>query len=440
MKKEFEGFGLSEKTLVAVKNLGYSTPTPVQEQSIPLILTGRDVIAVAQTGTGKTAAFLLPIMDRLDRVMPKKRTRGRSQRRNTQNEFAQSNTPITQESQQDKGPRCLIITPTRELAQQIEKVAISIAQQTRHRVLVAVGGVGYHHQLNALNKGIDILVATPGRLVDLLNRKALSLSAVRTLVLDEADRMLDMGFWPSVNKIVGLTSNRKQTLFFSATFSTMIRNKANPLMSQPAFVEVSQQGETAELVEQHLMPVEHLQKPELLARMLKTKGSKRVIVFTRTKSRADACAQRLIHEGIRACAIHSNRSQSQRERALADFRQNKVDVLVATDVLSRGIDVSAIRSVFNYDVPGNSEDYVHRIGRTGRAGENGMAYTFVSPDEVGKVREIEKLINRVIPTYDLEGFAYRAGRVIPSPNRSAREKPVPAFSRRRNSSNKGYRR
>jgi ATP-dependent RNA helicase RhlE len=205
-------------------------------------------------------------------------------------------------------------------------------------------------------------------------------------------------------------------------------------------VEISKRGETAELVEQHIMPVEHLQKPDLLTGMLKSKGSKRVIVFTRTKSRADACAKRLNREGIRACAIHSDRSQSQREHALADFKQNKVDVLVATDVLSRGIDVSEIHYVFNYDVPGNSEDYVHRIGRTGRAGESGMAYTFVSPDEMGKVREIESLIDRVIPTYDLEGFVYREGRIVPSPGRTAKKKPVPAFSSRRGNSNRGRRR
>ncbi|MDR2108391.1 MAG: DEAD/DEAH box helicase [Coriobacteriales bacterium] len=427
MRKEFEGFGLSETTLVAVRNLGYSTPTPVQEQSIPLILTGRDLAAVAQTGTGKTAAFLLPVMDRLAAAPPKKRRRGRG----AQNRARQSDIPLAQNTQRDKGPRCLIITPTRELAQQIDCVASSIAEQTRHRILVAVGGVGYGHQLNTLNKGVDILVATPGRLIDLLERKALSLSAVQVLVLDEADRMLDMGFWPSVNKIVGLASNRKQTLLFSATFSPAILSKTPSLMTDPAFVEVSRQGETAELVEQHIMPVEHLQKPALLAGMLKAKGSRRVIVFTRTKSRADACAKRLNREGIRACAIHSNRSQSQRERALADFKQDRVDVLVATDVLSRGIDVSEIRCVFNYDVPTNSEDYVHRIGRTGRAGESGMAYTFVSPDEMSKVREIENLIDQVIPSYDLEGFAYGEGRIVPSPNRLAKKKSVPAFSSRR---------
>jgi ATP-dependent RNA helicase RhlE len=429
MTIEFDGFGLSEKTLAAVKDLGYSTPTPVQEQSIPLILQRRDVAAVAQTGTGKTAAFLLPIMDRLHRAKSKKHSRNRGSRSGS----VATNQPTTQESQQSKGPRCLIITPTRELAQQIDKVATSIARQTHHSILVAVGGVGYNHQLNALRRGVDILVATPGRLNDLLERKALSLSAIEVLVLDEADRMLDMGFWPAVNKIVGQAANRKQTLLFSATFSSEILRKTKTLMTEPAMVEVSRRGDTADLIEQHIMPVEHLQKPDLLATMLKSKGSKRVIVFTRTKSRADACAKRLNREGIKACAIHSDRSQNLRERALSDFKQEKIDVLVATDVLSRGIDITEVSYVFNYDVPTNSEDYVHRIGRTGRAGESGMAYTFVSPDELSQLRDIENLINQVIPSYDLEGFNYREGRIIPSSNRPAKKKSVPAFSSRRGS-------
>jgi ATP-dependent RNA helicase RhlE len=338
-----------------------------------------------------------------------------------------------------KAPRCLIITPTRELAQQIDQVATTIALQTRHRVLVAVGGVAYHHQINSLNRGIDILVATPGRLIDLIERRAVELGSVSTLVLDEADRMLDMGFWPSVRKIVALASNRKQTLLFSATLSGDILAKAKPLLDNPAFVQVSHQGETADLVEQRIMPVEHLQKPDLLAAVLKAKGSKRVIVFTRTKSRADACTKRLAANGISARAIHADRSQVQRERALADFRNGKIDVLVATDVLARGIDVTEVRFVFNYDVPTNAEDYVHRIGRTGRAGETGMAFTFVSPDELDKLRAIERLIDQVIPTYDLEGFAYREGRIVPSSTRTAKKKPVPAFSGPRRNT-RGFRR
>jgi ATP-dependent RNA helicase RhlE len=251
--------------------------------------------------------------------------------------------------------------------------------------------------------------------------------------------MLDMGFWPSVNKIVGQAVNWKQTLLFSATFSAEILKKTKTLMTEPALVEVSHRGDTAELIEQHIMPVEHIQKPDLLAGMLKTKGSKRVIVFTRTKSRADACAKRLNREGIKACAIHSDRSQSLRERALSDFKQEKVDVLVATDVLSRGIDITEVSYVFNYDVPTNSEDYVHRIGRTGRAGESGMAYTFVSPDELSQLRDIENLIDQVIPSYDLEGFNYREGRIVPSATRTAKKKAIPAFSGRRNN-RRGYRR
>jgi ATP-dependent RNA helicase RhlE len=432
MTTEFTGFGLSETTLAAVKNLGYSTPTPVQEQSIPLILDGRDVAAAAQTGTGKTAAFLLPIMNNLRRLKTKKHKKQRY-RQLQQLSPGENGKPVKpqnlrQSEQGGKGPNCLIITPTRELAQQIDKVATTIAQQTKHKVLVAVGGVGYNHQLNALAHGVDILVATPGRLLDLIDRKALHLGNIQVLVLDEADRMLDMGFWPSVKRIVGMAANRKQTLLFSATLSTTVLNKAKPLLNNPDFVQISHKGQTAELIEQRIMPVDHLQKPDLLAGMLQQKGSKRVIVFTRTKRRADACAKRLNKGGIKACAIHADRSQSQRERALADFRQDKVDVLVATDVLARGIDITEVRYVFNYDVPTNSEDYVHRIGRTGRAGETGMAYTFVGPDELSKLREIESLVNKIIPTYDLEGFNYSESRIVPSPTHNIKKKPAMVYS------------
>jgi ATP-dependent RNA helicase RhlE len=398
MTNTFKGLGLSEHTLAAVKSLHYDTPTPVQEQSIPLVLAGRDIAAAAQTGTGKTAAFLLPVMDRLGNV------------------------------KQRRGPRVLIVTPTRELAQQIDKVATTISKKTQHKILTTVGGTGYATQTKALKDGIDILVATPGRLLDLLERKAATLDAVEVLVLDEADRMLDMGFWPAVRKILSLVQGRKQTLFFSATLSHEVLAKAKPLLHNPELIEIARKGATADLVEQFIMPVEQLQKPALLLEMLKAKGSKRVIVFTRTKSRADACVRRLIKQGISAAVIHSNKSQSQRERALKDFKSGKTDVLVATDVLARGIDISNVSRVFNFDVPTNPEDYVHRIGRTGRAGEQGYAITFVSPTEISDLRDIENLIDTVIPTYDLEGFAYDEARLVPAHDRQAKRKPRTVYS------------
>lgn len=401
MIDNFIALGLSEKTLAAVNKLGYESPTPVQAQSIPLILSGRDVAAIAQTGTGKTAAFLLPIMDRL------------------------------QKKSKPRQPSCLIVTPTRELAAQIDSCATSIARKTHHRILTVVGGVGYGPQVEGLKRGVDIVVATPGRLMDLVDRNAVNLASVDVLVLDEADRMCDMGFWPVIKKIAGMTMHRKQTLLFSATLDKAIVDKAMPLLNKPQFVEVAHKGDTADLVEQLIMPVGHTQKSDLLSALLKEKSPKRVIVFTRTKHRADACARRLSQQGFSTNAIHSNRSQSQRSRALSDFAKGKIDVLVATDVLARGIDVSDVNYVLNFDVPLNPDDYVHRIGRTGRAGESGHAITFVSPDEINNLRDIEHFLDSVIPVYELEGFSYDSPRIVPSATRAAKKKVPAPFSSRR---------
>lgn len=392
MTKTFKELGLSEKTLAAVEKMGYSDPTPVQEQAIPFALAGRDVVAAAQTGTGKTAAFLLPTMDTVGKA------------------------------RKGQGPVCLIITPTRELAIQIDRVAVSIAKETKHRVLTVVGGQKYDPQISALKRGIDILVATPGRLIDLMDRHVVNLKDIEVLVLDEADRMLDMGFWPSVKKIVAKVPEEHQTLFFSATISGDVMTNVGALLKDPEFVEIARKGTTAEGIEQYIMPVEHAQKIDLLTEMLKAKGGHRVIVFTRTKSRADSCTKRLTKSGFRAQAIHADRSQSQRQRALESFRTGKTDILVATDVLARGIDVSDVSHVYNLDVPNNPEDYVHRIGRTGRAGEEGYAITFVGPEEIGELREIEYLLKTIIQTYDLEGFPYGERRIVPSPDRVAVKK------------------
>ena len=370
----FDDLGLSGQALQAVAQLGYSTPTPVQEQAIPKVLEGRDLIAAAKTGTGKTAAFSLPTMDKLG--------------------HAKGN----------KGPLMLVVTPTRELAEQIGEVCGTIAKNTHHRILTVVGGVSYNPQIQALNRGIDVLIATPGRLVDLMDQGAAHLSSVEVLVLDEADRMLDMGFWPAMRKIIGATPQNRQTLLFSATIDRTIMNTAGKLLHDPAMVEIAHKGETADTVEQYVMHVQQAVKPELLKGLIKERGHRRVIVFCRTRSRADATCRRLKKVGYSVEAIHSSRSQNQRRRALENFANGTTDVLVATDVLARGIDVEEVEYVVNYDLPTQPEDYVHRIGRTGRAGASGFAVSFVSPETADALRDIQKLLKRTIPELELQNF------------------------------------
>ena len=370
----FDDLGLSGQALQAVAQLGYSTPTPVQEQAIPKVLEGRDLIAAAKTGTGKTAAFSLPTMDKLG--------------------HAKGN----------KGPLMLVVTPTRELAEQIGEVCGAIAKNTHHRILTVVGGVSYNPQIQALNRGVDVLIATPGRLVDLMDQGAAHLSSVEVLVLDEADRMLDMGFWPAMRKIIGATPQNRQTLLFSATIDRTIMSTAGKLLHDPAMVEIAHKGETADTVEQYVMHVQQAVKPELLKGLMKERGHRRVIVFCRTRSRADATCRRLKKVGYSVEAIHSSRSQNQRRRALENFANGTTDVLVATDVLARGIDVEEVEYVVNYDLPTQPEDYVHRIGRTGRAGASGFAVSFVSPETIDTLRDIQKLLKRTIPELELENF------------------------------------
>ena len=370
----FDDLGLSGQALQAVAQLGYSTPTPVQEQAIPKVLEGRDLIAAAKTGTGKTAAFSLPTMDKLG--------------------HAKGN----------KGPLMLVVTPTRELAEQIGEVCGIIAKNTHHRILTVVGGVSYNPQIQALNRGIDVLIATPGRLVDLMDQGAAHLSSVEVLVLDEADRMLDMGFWPAMRKIIGATPQNRQTLLFSATIDRTIMSTAGKLLHDPAMIEIAHKGETADTVEQYVMHVQQAVKPELLKGLMKERGHRRVIVFCRTRSRADATCRRLKKVGSPVEAIHPSRSQNQRRRALENFANGTTDVLVATDVLARGIDVEEVEYVVNYDLPTQPEDYVHRIGRTGRAGASGFAVSFVSPETADALRDIQKLLKRTIPELELENF------------------------------------
>ena len=370
----FDDLGLSGQALQAVAQLGYSTPTPVQEQAIPKVLEGRDLIAAAKTGTGKTAAFSLPTMDKLG--------------------HAKGN----------KGPLMLVVTPTRELAEQIGEVCGAIAKNTHHRILTVVGGVSYNPQIQALNRGVDVLIATPGRLVDLMDQGAAHLSSVEVLVLDEADRMLDMGFWPAMRKIIGATPQNRQTLLFSATIDRTIMSTAGKLLHDPAMVEIAHKGETADTVEQYVMHVQQAVKPELLKGLMKERGHRRVIEFCRTRSRAEATCRRLKKVGYSVEAIHSSRSQNQRRRALENFANGTTDVLVATDVLARGIDVEEVEYVVNYDLPTQPEDYVHRIGRTGRAGASGFAVSFVSPETIDTLRDIQKLLKRTIPELELENF------------------------------------
>ena len=368
---DFESLGLSQKALEAVRVLGYEEPTPVQEQTIPLVLEGKDVIAGAQTGTGKTAAFCLPLMDTLPRA------------------------------KKHCGPLMLVVTPTRELADQIGQVCQDIAKVTKHKVTIVVGGVSYNGQTQTLKAGTDVLIATPGRLEDLMGQEAVSLDQVQALVIDEADRMLDMGFSPAVNRIAKACTASHQTLLFSATIDKAVQKFAAAMQTDPARVEIARRGETAETVDQYIVRISHAAKPSALKAVLTENGAQRVIVFARTRHRADACARRIKKMGYRAEAIHSDRSQNQRRRTLSDFDKGKLNVIVATDVLARGIDIDQVDYVVNYDLPMQPEDYVHRIGRTGRAGARGFAVSLVSPETEENLAEIQKLIGKELPTMEL---------------------------------------
>ena len=406
MSSTFQDLGLSETTLSAVARMGFTTPTPVQEQAIPLILEGRDVVAAATTGTGKTAAFALPMIERI----------GRAKRAGS--------------------PRALVVSPTRELAQQIDAACLQLAKGSGRRMLTVVGGMPYKGQIAKLGRGIDVLIATPGRLYDLMERGDVKLRDVEVLVLDEADRMLDMGFWPTMKKIVAATPSSRQTLLFSATLDRKVMQSVSSILKDPAFVEISHKGETADTVNQFIIPVGQMKKPALLRTVLEERGSKRIIVFTDTKTRAEICTGQLQRAGFRADSIHSDKTQAQRKRALDGFSKGTIDVLVATDVLARGIDVSNIEYVVNYDLPESPEDYVHRIGRTGRAGETGYSISFVCPEAKVDLLEIEKLLGTKIPTLTLEGYdATEAERALANqfvPKRAAGSAAAFSRSLRRN--------
>ncbi len=367
--------------------MGYETPTPIQANAIPPVLEGRDVVGCAQTGTGKTAAFTLPT---LQRVKPGRRK-----------------------------PAALIVTPTRELALQIEGVAKQAARFTQHKIAVVYGGVGYQPQATALRRGVDILVATPGRLLDLCGQGDCDLRHVEVLVLDEADRMLDMGFWPDVKRILALLPAERQNLLFSATMTPEVMRVAGDTLHEPVHVDVAPPSKPIETIEQSVYPVGGKQKTDLLLSLIKDHSLERVLVFTRTKHRADRVARVLDKHGISGAAIHGNRSQSQRQSALDGFKKGRHKVLVATDIVARGIDVDGISHVINFDLPNVPEDYVHRIGRTARAGKSGTAISLLAPEEHDQLRDIEKTIGAVLECADHDGFAYTDERLVPDPERLA---------------------
>jgi ATP-dependent RNA helicase RhlE len=375
----FESLGLSAELLLAVREQGYTEPTPIQKQAIPVVLQGRDILAAAQTGTGKTAGFVLPLLQRLG------------------------------ESQPDAGRRAvrvLVLTPTRELAAQVGDSVETYGRYLPFRSAVIFGGVKINPQINKLHQGVDVLIATPGRLLDHVQRGTVDLSRVEILVLDEADRMLDMGFIHDIRRILKCLPRKesRQSLLFSATFSKEIRQLVQQYLDRPERVEVSPRNSTVELISQVVHHVDKHRKREMLSHMIGKGYWKQVLVFTRTKHGANRLARQLEADGLSAAAIHGNKSQAARTRALSDFKKEDIRVLVATDIAARGLDIDQLPHVVNFELPNVPEDYVHRIGRTGRAGNEGTAVSLVSPEEQKLLEDIEQLIKREIPRQMVEGY------------------------------------
>ena len=372
----FDELGLSEQLLRAVREQGYTQPSPIQAKAIPLVLRGRDVMAAAQTGTGKTAGFALPLLQRLA-------SSGKTNKRHC---------------------RALILTPTRELAAQVSESVATYGRYLGSSSTVVYGGVKINPQIRTLAEGVDVLVATPGRLLDLHGQGAVEFSQLEVLILDEADRMLDMGFIHDIRRIIKLLPRQRQTLMFSATFSKPIRTLAADFLRNPEQVEVSPPNSTAEKVEQWVYPVDKKRKPALLSHLVKSNGWQQVLVFTRTKHGANRLCKQLHNDGISCAAIHGNKSQNARTQALEGFKRGKVLALVATDIAARGIDIDQLPQVVNFDMPNVAEDYVHRIGRTGRAGLGGNAHSLVSADEADYLYGIERLIRQQLPQQEVDGF------------------------------------
>lgn len=389
----FKDLGLLEELLRAVTEEGYTTPTPIQEMVIPLVLEGGDILAGAQTGTGKTAGFTLPLLQRLTTRAPQ----------------ALSRSGIRQ-------VRALILTPTRELAAQIGENVKSYGKYLPLKSEVIFGGVNANTQIRNLRQGTDIIIATPGRLLDLVSQNAVDLSAVEILVLDEADRMLDMGFIHDIRKILALLPKNRQNLLFSATFSTEIKTLASTILKSPKLVEAVRHNTPAELVSQLVYPVDNKRKRALLSFLISSENWKQVLVFTRTKHGANRLSEQLTTDGIKSMAIHGNKSQSARTRALEEFKQNSIQVLVATDIAARGLDIDQLPHVVNFELPNVPEDYVHRIGRTGRAGNPGEAISLVCIDEHKLLKDIEVLLKRQIPNKIMAGY---------EPDPSIKAEPIP---------------
>ncbi|MEJ2107180.1 MAG: DEAD/DEAH box helicase [Acidiferrobacteraceae bacterium] len=399
----FDSLGLSADLLRAIARQGYDKPTVVQARAIPAILAGNDLMAGAQTGTGKTAAFTLPMLQNLMNGTTGKRRR----------------------------IRALVLTPTRELAAQVGDSVRTYGKYLPLRSTQVFGGVGIVPQMKALRNGVDVLVATPGRLLDHVERGTVDLSQVQILVLDEADRMLDMGFMPAIERVLREIPKQRQTLLFSATFSETIKKLANRLLRSPKLIEAATPNATAEAVTQLAYYVDSNRKRELLSHLIDTQDWRQVLVFTRTKHGADRLAKQLERDGIEATSIHGDKSQGQRTRALASFKRRAVRALVATDVAARGLDITQLPHVVNYDLPNNAEDYVHRIGRTGRGGESGAAISLVCADEGEQLASIHRLLKREIPNQVVQGFepqrkvaAVRPGAKTPSRRRRSGGRPT----------------
>jgi len=390
----FSSLGLSDAIVRAVTEAGYTSPTPIQAQAIPAVLNGGDLLAGAQTGTGKTAGFTLPILHRLSTD-----AKGAAITSNT------TARPI----------RALILTPTRELAAQVEESVRIYGKYTKLNSTVIFGGVGINPQIKQLKHGVDILVATPGRLLDHMEQRTVNLSQVEILILDEADRMLDMGFIRDIKKVLAALPPKRQNLLFSATFSDEIKALADGLLNKPAMIEVARRNSAVEVIAQLIHPVDRDKKHPMLAHLIKANNWNQVLVFTRTKHGANKLVEQLGADGIGAMAIHGNKSQSARTKALSEFKDNKLQVLVATDIAARGIDIDQLPHVVNYDLPNIPEDYVHRIGRTGRAGATGEAVSLVCVDEHDMLKDIEKLIKQTLPREVIPGF---------EPDLNAKAQPV----------------
>ncbi len=390
LESQFAGLGLAQPLLRAIADTGYTTPTPIQAKAIPMVLAGGDLLAAAQTGTGKTASFVLPILHILSQPVETQSRTGR--------------------------PRCLILTPTRELAAQVEESVRTYGKHVSLTSMTIFGGVGIQPQITRLRKRIDILVATPGRLLDHVGQRTIDLSGIEIVVLDEGDRMLDMGFIHDIKKILALLPKKRQSLLFSATFSDDVRALANGLLNNPGAIDIAPRNVPIELVQQSIHLVAKDRKRDLLSHLISTQGWKQVLVFTRTKHGANRLADKLGQDGIRAVAIHGNKSQAGERRALADFKAGSVPVLVATDIAARGLDIEELPHVVNFELPHVAEDYVHRIGRTGRAGSSGAAVSLVDQEEVPLLRAIEKLIKRPIDRVPVEGFDVRKSAATQAPD------------------------